>query len=60
MKECHAKLERGGFSFMSIKGKKGTLDIAMDVNSESSITTQTCDAIVVSLIVIEKWRRYFY
>lgn len=32
----------------------------MNVNSESSVATHNCDAIVVSLIVMEKWRRYFY
>lgn len=58
MKECHAKFERAEFNFMSMKQKKGTLDIALDVDSESLIAKQTCDTIVVSLIVMEKWRRY--
>lgn len=58
MKECHAKFERAEFNFMSMKQKKGTLDIALDVDSESPIAKQTCDTIVVSLIVMEKWRRY--
>lgn len=58
MKECYAKFERAEFSFMSMKQKKGTLDIALDVDSESPIAKQTCDTIVVSLIVMEKWRRY--
>lgn len=58
MKGCHAKFERAEFNFMSMKQKKGTLDIALDVDSESLIAKQTCDTIVVSLIVMEKWRRY--
>lgn len=58
MKDCHAKFERAEFNFMSMKQKKGTLDIALDVDSESLIAKQTCDTIVVSLIVMEKWRRY--
>lgn len=58
MKEWHAKFERAEFNFMSMKQKKGTLDIALDVDSESLIAKQTCDTIVVSLIVMEKWRRY--
>jgi len=59
MKDCHAKFERAEFDFTSMERKKGTLDIALDVDSDSPIAAQTCDTIVVSLIAMEKWRRYF-
>lgn len=59
MKKCHARFEPAKFNLLSMKRLKATLDIALDIDSESSIAIQTCDTIiVVSLLVMEKWRRY--
>lgn len=58
MKECHARFEPAKFNLLSMKRLKATLDIALDIDSESSIAIQTCDTTIVSLLVMEKWRRY--
>ena len=59
VKECRAKFERANFNFMTMKNKKATLDVKLDDIPDAAIAAKTCDKIVVSLIVMERWRRHF-
>ena len=59
VKECRAKFERANFNFMTMKNKKATLDIKLDDIPDAAIAAKTCYKIVLSLIVMERWRRHF-
>lgn len=54
----HALYQRAKFDISTFKMQKAVLDISLDVDTETLPATQTYDSIVVSLIVMESWRRY--